>query len=171
MSDARPPVVTDIDRQWALDQCPPWAARRAPDDPVHDDGLDADGYTKPRPRGLAYWDDFVSEQIDRFENVNAFDRRSPEAWSRLWRVAWWPKADASRRFPKSAPAVAYPFFRQGSQEFEHAMRLGSTIERKVWKLVGVAQFEPTDPRVSQIRDSISGATLTPQSRAMSGDAS
>ncbi len=173
MSDARPPVVTDLDRKWALEKCPSWVQRRPEGETAPDDGLDADGYLKPRPQQLTYWDDFVCEQAERFESFHAFDRRSPEAWSRLWRVVWWPKADAARRFPKSAPKAApgdYPVFRKGSAEFDAALRVATRTEAKLWAHLGSVMFKSGDPRLERIRALASGERqLSDRSRRMSGD--
>ena len=52
--DRRPPIVTDADRAWALDQCPGWCRRSSlAEDEVVDDGrpldLDPADGVDPRP--------------------------------------------------------------------------------------------------------------------------
>jgi hypothetical protein len=172
----RPPIVMDVDRKWALEQCPPWAVRATPaDHDWLDDGNPDDAPPVTRKSGVLIWDFFVTSEVERFERFFADQRKTPADWSTLWRKSWWPKADPRKRYRSLVPASAgkpHPFFRAGTREFEEALKLGTPIERKVWAQVGVAQFTPDDKRVKRLlamRDEPAG--LTPLSRAMTGERS
>lgn len=150
MNALRPPVVTDLDRAWALAQCPGWAVRGSASAAS---AAPAGELPRASREGPAVWDLFVAEQAEAFEAFFAFDRRAPAAWSRLWRNSWWPKADARRRFPKaSAPArVPHPFWRRGAPEFVRALGVATPAERRIFLKIGVAQFRPDDPRLPKVR--------------------
>lgn len=150
---SRPPVVTDIDRKWALDQCPDWARRsRIEDDAdIVDDGAWLDGEPKPHELDKPNWDLFVIEQVERFEEYFAHDRKDPADWSRLWRFSWWPKANPEKRFPKMAPKRLHPFFKKGTPEFARALKVATDSERALWVRFGVAQFVPDDPRLARVQ--------------------
>ena len=66
----RPPIVTDANRQWAIDQKPESWDAEAPH-------LD--------------WETHVAEQAERFERHFGDDRKPAAEWSGLWRRVWWPK--------------------------------------------------------------------------------
>ena len=91
------PVVTDIDREWALTQCPKWASRASMTDPEEVPAADASG------RKTLNWDWFVAIQIERFEAFFAHERKTSGDWSRLWRRSWWPKAENSTSVRKAKP--------------------------------------------------------------------
>jgi hypothetical protein len=144
-----PPLVTNIDREWAMKQCPIWARRdkiREDDElggEIVDDGGWLDDKRSSNDRDVPNWDLFVIEQIERFEKFFA-------DWSNLWRLSWWPKANPERRFPMSAPKKFYPFFRKGSPEFARALAVAKPMERHLWEQFGVAQFDPSDPRLPKV---------------------
>jgi hypothetical protein len=148
------PVVTDRDRDWALDKCPAWACVDTIDEvfgEIVDDGgwLDATE-RQERARDTPNWSRFVSYQIERFEEFFAGQTNAREEWSRLWRYGWWPKANPELFFPSMAKKKSEPFFRKGTQEFAIALRLATDDERRMWVRFGVAQFKPDDPRVKKI---------------------
>lgn len=158
MNSLRPPLVTDLDRKWAIDQRPSWA-RTADDGPVDDGEIVDDGgwLENERSRSKALpppnWADFVDEQASSFERFFAGQTKSYAEWSALWRKGWWPKANPEKRFPKSAPKVFQPFFRRGSPEFDRALEVANPGERPLWERFGVAQFKPDDPRLRRVRGS------------------
>lgn len=183
----RPPVVTDADRAWALAQ-KPWWFRAGHDDatpmidpeecdaddeasdvqiantpPVY---IDADGaeiilaadvrsarrYDAPR------WGEFVDEQCCAFERYFAAERKSPDAWTKLFRTVWWPKADPSKRYPHSkplrVPSCGYAFLRPGTAIHRAALTFAPTAAaRRVWASHGV-QFAADDPLLAGIRKSL-----------------
>lgn len=159
MKDALAPLVTDIDRQWALNQCPDWAQRTKIEQPsgeIVDDGEWPENAAQEGKRAESdkpNWDLFVIEQIERFEKFFAHERKSYSDWSNLWRKSWWPKANPERRFPKMAPKIFHPFFRRGSPEFIRALSVATPGERNIWKRIGVAQFKPDDPRLEHVQSS------------------
>jgi hypothetical protein len=153
----RPPIVTDVDRQWALDQCPTWAVRAT----AAPDWLDNNRDATP------VWDEFVSGEIERFEKFFLAERKTYGEWSRLWRQSWWPKSEPHRRI-KSAPPPqpgAYPVYRRGSAEFAMARQLATPAARAVMDKIGLVMFRPDDPMVAAIQEK-----LTARSRAMTGEA-
>ena len=90
------PLVTNIDREWALAQCPAWARRDKIDDgqgEVVDDGGWLDAEPTSSDRDAPNWDLFVIEQIERFEKFFAHERKTYADWSTLWRKSWWPQAN------------------------------------------------------------------------------
>jgi hypothetical protein len=145
---------------------PVWARRGSRDETVRgeiasDDAKPSlDKPVDPRPN----WDQFVAEQIEAFERFFAADTRPPADWSTLWRKSWWPKADARKRFPKSAPRdlATHPYFRKGEPEFARALAVATPMERKIFEQIGVAQFKPDDPRLGRVRLD----TPTPPSTAL-----
>lgn len=171
------PVVTDVDREWALAQCPAWAVRRVEvtnDDADPDEGeiVDEPYRRKPNQPTPLVWDDFVSEQIERFERYFGDQRKPRDDWSALWRKGWWPKADPRIAHSRKVPPMAgqYPTFRKGTAEFEAALRLASKVERAVMLKVGLVMYRPDDPRVAKIKQMTAHeGQLTPRSRAMQGE--
>lgn len=149
MADTRliAPIVTDADRQWAIEQKPEWWDRNA--------RKRAERLNPDDPEPLA-WEDHVADQAERFErhDGHVFDRKTQAEWSGLWRRVWWPKADPRKRFPESAPyeheGEKHPFVRRGDPRFAEALRLATPSERTMWERFGVAQFKPNDPRVKSI---------------------
>lgn len=164
----RPPIVTNIDRKWALDQCPDWADLGGAEMDAADAGGEAaevihETATERRQRLAAKrqnpkrfrWDWFVDDQVASFERFFAAERRSLEEWSRLWRRGWWPQADPRKgRLPKSVakiiPSEPHPFFKRGDARFSAALGVATPAERRVWLRYGVAQFRPSDPRLKTI---------------------
>lgn len=163
------PLVTFNDRQWALNQCPAWASRSPIDEDrpeLVDTGAWLEVESAAPGKHVPNWDSFVIEQIERFEKFFAGQEKSYSDWSNIWRKSWWPKANPSRRFPKSAPQKKYPFFRAGSPEFARAMALGTAQERLMWERFNVAQFEPDDLRLKQI---VRPQGLSEKSKSMAGE--
>jgi hypothetical protein len=155
MTDSlRPPVVLDVDRQWALEQCPSWAVRDAQDSAeCFDEIVDEADEPKRRDTKRLNWDWFVNDQIERFERYFFDQRKTAGDWSRLWRKSWWPKAQPSLVAPGLVPKSAtptHPVFRKGSDEFDRAMKAGSASERVLWAKLGLAQFKPDDPRLVKV---------------------
>lgn len=153
---SRPPIVTYADRDWALEQMPPWCQRGDVSD-CYGELVDDGGWledAKPRNGEMEKpsWSLFVAEEIEKFEAHYAGEYRSLEDWSSIWRKGWWPKVSPRKRFPKSAPKEFEPFFRKGTQEFAIALRLATETERAMWVRFGIAQFKPDDPRVEKIRN-------------------
>ena len=148
------PIVTDIDRQWALAQRPEWARLHNDESAdlgeIVDDGGWLDG-EKPERQSGPSWFDFVTGEVDRFEQYFSGERKSYSEWSTLWRNGWWPKRREEWAF-KMAPRKKEPFFRKGTQEFAIALRLATEAERRMWVRFGVAQLKPDDPRVEKIRN-------------------
>ena len=146
------PIVTDADRQWAIDQKPAWWDRQAM--------ARAKRLSPKRPRPLA-WETHVSDQADRFERHPAYvvDRKTPAEWSGIWRRVWWPAADPHVRFPETAPhehdGEPHPFVRRGEAGWSEALALATDRERWLWERVGVAQFKPGDPRLRKLPASLS----------------
>ena len=163
-------IVTDIDRQWALAQKPDWFQLGELSDEfceIVDDGgwLDVEPASEPKDERPS-WVVFVAAEIERFESHYAGEFRSADDWSSIWRKGWWPRVSPRKRYPKSAPQVPHPYFKRGSAEFERALKLATPPEHAIWRRFGVAQFEPTDPRLASI---IGHETITSLSKAMSGD--
>jgi len=154
----RPPIVTNADRDWALKQCPEWARIGGGYEPVGeivDDGGWLDREDKEENELLAPdWSEFVSYQIERFEQFFAGQVKTYEDWSNLWRFGWWPKAKPELRFPSLGKKKTEPFYRKGTQGFAIALRLASEDERRMWVRFGIAQFKPDDPRVAKIESAI-----------------
>ena len=121
----RPPIVTDADRQWSLDQQPP--------------GWDAAAPWLP-------WGQHVAEQIDAFESYFAEDRKPPEEWSGLWRRVWWPKADPAIKHPRDCPPGDWPVARRGDAVWPQVLNVLDSAERRVAERFGAVQLRPTDPR-------------------------
>lgn len=125
----RPPIVTDADRQWAIEQKPANWDVEAPN--------------------LA-WEDHVAEQAEAFEAHYVDDRKPLTEWSGLWRRSWWKAADPSIRHPKEAPARPHPFVTSKDQAWSRVLEVLTKDERKVAERFGVAQFRPDDPRAAVI---------------------
>lgn len=166
----RPPIVTDIDRKWALDQCPTWATiggGEAADEPAGEivDETDFERATRLKAKREApavfRWDWFVDDQIASFERFFRAELKSPDEWSKLWRKGWWPKADPRKRLPKTmakiVPSEPHPFAKIGTSAFALGMRLATEGERRVFRRIGVVQFKPDDPRAAQLKAAIGGA--------------
>lgn len=129
---SRPPVVTDADRQWALEQEPAdWATRS--------NGLE--------------WATHVAEQAERFEIHYGSERKPMAEWSGLWRRAWWPKADPSILHPHVAPASPHPFVRRADPAWPKVVKVLNPAERQFAERFGVMQFKPDDPRAGLISNS------------------
>lgn len=163
------PVVTDADRKWALALLPAWMDRGEASDDLNEGDDDGDWLDAPRksrelrpPSGPM----FVTEQAEAFERFFRGETKRYSDWSALWRKSWWPKANPVKRFPKMAPKTVYPFFRAGTKEFCRALELATPQERRIWQHVRIAQLEPNDPRLKEIRSAV---TLTPTSRRMTGE--
>lgn len=147
------PVITDKDRAWAVAQMPPWCQRGdLCGDEIVDDGAWLDD---AEPKSGAFdkpnWSMFVAEEIEKFERHYAGQSRSSDEWSSMWRKGWWPKVTPRKRFPKSAPREPQPFFRKGTSEFNRAISLATTEEKRMWLRFGVAQFKPDDSRLKTIQ--------------------
>jgi len=161
-SAPRPPVVTDADREWAMALMPPWCVRGGTCEPVSeiaDDGawLEAGGAPRKAAASAADfpdWSRLVDEQIEAFERFFAGQTKTPGEWSALWRRGWWPKVDARKRFPRSAPKVVHPHFAAGTPEFARALAVANRREKAMWERFGVAQFTPDDPRLAQVRSGV-----------------
>ena len=151
-----PPVVTDVDRAWALAQCPSWAVRGPlAGPPVPDpEGEISDDVPARKPVGkVLNWDRFVADQIERFERYFAHERKSAQDWSNLWRRSWWPKADPRILHPNLIPKTpnTHPVFRRGEASFDVVLSLGSASERMIWRKLGLAQLKPDDPRLAKLK--------------------
>lgn len=150
----RGPIVTDADRDWAINQCPNWMSRRdyhdgLPD--VVDDGgwMDGDADAEPDDDAPSAFN-FVMEQLEAFEKYFAGELKTEAQWSYFWRQKWWPKANPVQRFPKSAPKVVHPYWRMGTPEFERAMQVATDLERRMWPKAGFAQVRASDDRLAFI---------------------
>ena len=153
----RPPVVTDGDRKWAIEQEPAdWAERtgakrRKPAGPrFTDDGElieDDDEWEAP----TLLWSQHVDEQIEAFErHWSATGERKPATeWSGLWRRVSWPQADPSIRHPK-IKGKPHPFVKRGQPGWAAALKACTKREREMAERFGVIQFRPTDPRAEII---------------------
>lgn len=148
-----PPIVTDADRKWALEKCPPWMRMEssAGHDEIEDNGEWLDGDSRLSKPEAPSWSDFVAEQIERFEKFYSGEYKTRAEWSALWRKGWWPKANPERRYPKSAPKTKIPFFRAGTPEFSRALGVATDAERLMWLRHKVAHFMPDDIRLSEVR--------------------
>jgi hypothetical protein len=146
------PIVTNVDRQWALDQKPEWARMHNNESDelgeLVDDGGWLDGEKQERQRGPS-WFDFVVGEIESFEQEFSGQRKAYAEWTALWRKGWWPKRREDWAY-KMAPRKKEPFFRKGTQEFAIALRLATEDERRMWVRFGIAQFKPDDPRLKKI---------------------
>ena len=154
ISDLRPPIVSDTDRQWAIAECPRWARIGSiANNEIVDDGEWLETGMTPKPSlDAPNWTIFVAEQVERFEKffADTGELKTRGDWSRLWRLSWWPKAHPEKRFPRSAPKVFHPFFKSGTEEFNRALKVGDAKERRMWKQFGVAQFKPDDQRLAKV---------------------
>lgn len=149
----RPAIVSDSDRQWALDQCPAWAVltEQEYDEPELD--RDPDLPPPPKSKPVLVWSKLVTNEIERFERFYMGERRGHSDWSRLWRKSWWPRVDVAKRFPHLIPPEAgltYSVFRVGQAEFYRALAIAKPAERKLWEHIGVVQFRSDDPRLQRI---------------------
>jgi len=174
----RPPVVTDIDRKWALDQCPPWATLDGTvDDPDDELGEIIDETDEERAARLKHnperkfnWTWFVAGQVERFEREFRDERRSTDEWSKLWRKAWWPKSDPFLRMPKEMkkkiPSEPHPFVKRGDPLWSAAINACTPAERHICEKVGVVQFKPDDPRAKILKPK----TISPITSRMLGEA-
>lgn len=158
----RPPIVSDADRQWALDQEPAdWAQRNggkvspnalrftADGELIDGDGLDGDaGDTNG---GLPWWQ-HVDEQIEAFERYWASlgELKPATEWSGLWRRVHWPQADPAIRHRK-VKGVPHPFVKCGDERWLPALAVLTPSEKAIAMRFGVAQFRPDDPRANVIR--------------------
>ena len=156
--ELRPPLVTDIDRKWALDQCPGWATLEvSEDDSEPTEIIDETDFERverlkrQRTKRVEFsWTWFVDDQISNFERFFCDQRKTYGDWSRLWRNSWWPKADPHRRAPKIAnklmPRDRHPFARRGEPGFEAGLRVATAQERRLFEKIGIVQFKPDDER-------------------------
>lgn len=174
MSGLRPPVVTDLERAWAIALRPAWIPATSPREALgspeaSSEGEDADGDVaaapgpQKRPQRVD-WEGFVASQVESFERFFAFDRRTAGDWARLWR-SWFKKSDPRKLFPKQAPRVAHPFCRVGSAEFARALAVATPAERLVFRRIGVAQFCPDDPRVGTVFVASASSPTKPKAEA------
>lgn len=146
------PIVTDVDRDWAMSQMPPWCRSGSLDDgETVDDGAWLDDVDDAqRDLGKPSWPQFVAEEIEKFEKHYAGQQKQAAEWSSIWRKGWWPKVSPRKRFPKSAPKEFHPFFKRGTKEFVRALEVATSPEKSMWQRFGVAQFKPDDPRLKLI---------------------
>ena len=136
-----PPILTDADRRWALDQVPASAA-------LGDGRAD----TTATPLGPALdWRWFVDREARAFGRYFVNERKTPGDWSRLWRRGWWPKAEPWKFGPRPPAPASHPFWKRGSVGFRLALGLADPAERALFERIGVAQFRPEDPRAAEIR--------------------
>lgn len=130
MKQLRPPVVTDIDRQWAIDRKP----------------ADWDETT----RGLD-WADWVGEEIERFERKMGEDRKYPEEWSGLWRRVWMAKTEPALVHPDTAPPrPPCKMVRRSDPQWSAAMAVCTPRERALAERLGVMPFKPDDERLPMV---------------------
>lgn len=135
------PIVTDADRRWALEQCPPHAALG-----------DGRTYTTTTPLGpVLDWAWFVDREAKAFARYFTHARKTPGDWSRIWRRGWWPKAEPWKFGPRPTAPAAFPYWNRGSVGFRLALGLTTPAERALFERIGVAQFRHDDPRVGEIR--------------------
>jgi hypothetical protein len=143
MTTRRHPVVTDVDRQWAVGQEPDgWSAEveaRWLEIPEHQRSFEP-----------LTWAQHVAEQAERFEAHFADDRKPAAEWSGLWRRAWWPKADASVLHPREVPGVPPVLVRRGDDRWLVALTLLTDSERKLAIKLGVMPFKLSDPRIASM---------------------
>lgn len=174
MSIGQAPVVTDVDREWALRQCPPWAVRAAQveadelDDPDEGEIVDEPYRRKHNREKPLVWDDFVAEQIENFERFFGDQRKSAREWSDLWRNGWWPKANPRIAHGSKVPPMpgVYPVYRKGSAEFDAACKIATPTERAVMLKVGLVMFRPDDPRVAKVRAAVKGEAPAGEDRKL-----
>jgi len=156
----RPPVVTDVDREWALAQKPAdWSERnggkakpiglRFTADGELIDGIEPD--LDADDNGGLSWGQHVDEQIEAFERYwsGLGVLKPPAEWSGLWRRVHWPQADPSIRHPQ-VKGVLHPFVKRGDPGWDAARRACTPAERAIADSFGVIQFRPTDPRAELI---------------------
>ena len=137
------PVVTNTDRAWSEGQRPAWAPP----------GFPPEGERQK----VLHWGWFVADQAERFERYFAHERKAAGDWSRLWRAAWWPKADPLKLYPRLVPKSApdrrpHPFWKAGTPGFEAVLALATPRERWLWRRIGVAQLAPDDPRAKALTE-------------------
>ncbi len=146
IADLVPPLVTEADMRWAIDQRPANAALGA--------GRSA---TALAPQGPALdWRWFVQREMRAFERYFAGECKTRGDWSRLWRRGWWPKAEPWKFVPRPTSPASHPYWKVGSAGFRLALCLATPVERKLFEKIGVAQFRPDDPRVVTITQAIEG---------------
>ena len=153
------PIVTDIDRRWALEQKPNWVRMYtdSSDDvgEIVDDGGWMDTAKTDSKHLGPCWFDFVTGEIESFERFFYGQRKAYAEWSALWRYGWWPKRKEEWTWKHMAKKKTQPFFRKGTQEFAIALRLATEDERAMWVRFGIAQLKPDDPRVVKITEGAS----------------
>lgn len=151
------PIVTNLDRDWAIAQKPEWARLHNDESEdlgeIVDDGGWLDGEKSKRNRGPS-WFDFVVGEIESFERYFSGQRKSYSEWSTLWRNGWWPKRREDWAYKSMAKKKTEPFYRKGTQGFAIALRLATEDEPRMWVRFGIAQFKPDDPRVKKIETAI-----------------
>jgi len=137
----RPPVVLEIDRQWAMGQCPPWLPYN----------LVSGKCGSPAGSMQRTWSEVIADLAAQFESHYNGQTKTYDEWSYLWRMMWVPKLNAHELFPELAPKQPmHPFFRFGSSGFERALVVASQNEERMWTRFGVAQFTPDDPRLAYV---------------------
>jgi hypothetical protein len=143
-ANRRPPVVTDVDRAWAMTQKPQTWDEDAPD-------LD--------------FADVVEEQARAFERELGHLRVRPDEWSARWRYQWWPAADPAIRHPDTAPHVPHPFIRADHPAWPRVLATLSRDERQIAERFGVMTMRPDDPRVAGLGDVFTLIEKRPRRRA------
>lgn len=149
MTDTRtaPPVITDADRRWAIEQCPTWAdIGDTSDRAVIGTGRDA----------RLSWSSFVAEQAEAFERHFSTQRKPSGEWSDLWRRSWWPSADPAKRHARLIPKLTY--FR-GTPEFARVLALAPPEHRASWERLPLLTLRVSDPIAAEVG---APAPLTPE---------
>lgn len=154
MAVKRPPIVTNVDIEWAMGTMPPWCQRGelATLGEVVDDGgwLEDDNQMPENKAQKPSFAVLVAEEVEKFERHYNGESKTYADWTYLWRNEWWPRVNPRKRFPKSAPREIHPFFRIGTAEFDRALKIGTAHECHMWQRFGVAQFKPDDPRLRKV---------------------
>ncbi|MBI1651154.1 type IV toxin-antitoxin system AbiEi family antitoxin domain-containing protein [Hyphomicrobium sulfonivorans] len=137
----RPPIVLEIDRQWAMLQRPPWLPRSLVNGRC--------GFAAGNMQ--LTWSEVIADLAAKFESHYNGQAKTYDEWSHLWRMKWVPELNARKLFPEFAPKQPmHPFFRFGSSGFERALAVASQDEERMWRRFGVAQFTPDDPRLAYV---------------------
>lgn len=149
-----PAIVTDEDRQWALDQCPAWAQRGPLTFTERDDAFPELADEKPRTMpDVLVWDIFVARQVERFEKHYVGERKTYGDWSRLWRKSWWPKADPRKLHPHLVPPDARPYVlvHRHDPDWQATMRLVTPRQAMIAERIGVIRFDEGDPLFERVK--------------------
>lgn len=165
------PIVTNVDRDWALAQIPDWARLHNDESEelgeIVDDGAWLDADKIKRQQGPS-WFVFVVGEIERFEQFFSGQDKSYSEWTALWRNSWWPKRREEWAYKHMTKKKTEPFYRKGTHEFSLALHLATAQEKRMWLRFGIAQFNPEDPRVKKITEGAAKAAAT--SRRVAGGA-